>query len=73
MLLTVRIVKAALDARAYLSGALIANTQVYVLDSSGSPAPIGVPGELFLAGVGLAIGYWNRPALTARTFPSESF
>ncbi|HEY7076991.1 MAG TPA: condensation domain-containing protein [Solirubrobacteraceae bacterium] len=49
-------------------GAPIANTRAYVLDRHGRPAPIGVPGELYLAGAGLARGYLNDPELTARSF-----
>jgi amino acid adenylation domain-containing protein len=46
----------------------IANTRVYVLEPSGAPAPIGVAGELCIAGEGVARGYRNRPELTAEKF-----
>ncbi len=51
----------------------IANTQVYVLDTSGSLAPIGVPGELVIGGDGLAQGYFGRPELTAEKFIPNPF
>jgi len=49
-------------------GRPITNVRTYVLDARGRPAPIGIPGELYLAGTGLALGYLNRPALTAERF-----
>jgi amino acid adenylation domain-containing protein len=51
-------------------GRPIANTRVYVLQPSGAPAPIGVAGELCIAGEGVARGYRNLPELTAEKFVS---
>jgi Phosphopantetheine attachment site/AMP-binding enzyme len=54
-------------------GRPISNTQVYVLDRNQSPSPIGVPGELHIAGHGLARGYWNQPDLTREKFVPNPF
>jgi natural product biosynthesis luciferase-like monooxygenase protein len=54
-------------------GRPIANTQIYILDRCLHPVPIGVPGDLFIAGDGVAAGYYNRPELTAERFIGDPF
>lgn len=51
----------------------IDNTQVYILDDRFEPVSIGIPGELYIGGVGLARGYLNRPGLTAEKFIPNPF
>ena len=54
-------------------GRPIANTQVHVLDGAGQLAPIGVPGELWIGGAGVALGYHRRAELTAERFTADRF
>ena len=54
-------------------GSPIANTQIYILDKNNKPLPIGVPGELCIAGEGVGKGYLNRPELTAEKFVTNPF
>jgi amino acid adenylation domain-containing protein len=54
-------------------GKPIANTTVYILDAQSNLCPIGVPGELCIGGVGVTLGYWNRPELTAERFIPDPF
>ena len=54
-------------------GRPIANTQVFVLDAAMNVSPIGVPGELFIAGDGVARGYLDRPELTSERFVPNPF
>jgi len=54
-------------------GRPIANTRIYILDSSRSPVPIGVPGELYTSGDGVTNGYLNRDDLTKDVFVANPF
>ncbi|WP_375443148.1 amino acid adenylation domain-containing protein [uncultured Nostoc sp.] len=61
------------DNLAPVIGCAIANTKVYILDKHLQPVPIGVPGELYISGDGLARGYLNHPDLSAESFIYHSF
>ena len=52
-------------------GSPIANTRIEILDAALRRMPIGVPGELHIGGEGVALGYWDRPELTAQRFVTD--
>ncbi len=54
-------------------GVPMANQLAYVLDQRGLPTPVGIPGELYLGGVGVGWGYRGRPDLTAEKFVPNPF
>ncbi|HEU0173648.1 MAG TPA: amino acid adenylation domain-containing protein, partial [Blastocatellia bacterium] len=54
-------------------GRPISNTQIYILDQRRQPSPIGVTGEIYIGGAGVAQGYLNRPELTEERFLPDPF
>ena len=54
-------------------GQPLADLKLYILDPQGEPAPLGVAGEMFVAGAGVAPGYLNRPELSAQRFVRDAF
>jgi amino acid adenylation domain-containing protein len=63
----------AADARTIPIGKAVSNTTIYILDRALQPVPLGVPGELYTGGDGLARGYLNQPALNAEKFIPNHF
>src|SRR5262249_116141 len=54
-------------------GRPISNTRIYTVGKTGALQPIGVPGEIWIGGAGVALGYANRPELTAERFVPDRF
>lgn len=61
------------DAKTVPIGRPLSNSQAYILDRRMQPVPVGVPGDLYLGGDGLAKGYWRRPEITAERFLPSPF
>ena len=62
-----------LENRGSVIGVPIADLSLYILDSGFEPSPYGVPGEIYVGGMGVSRGYLNRSALTAERFIPDPF
>jgi amino acid adenylation domain-containing protein len=54
-------------------GRPVSNAQVYLLDEHANLVPVGMVGEIYIGGEGVALGYWNRPELTTQRFIPDPF
>ncbi|HEX9935555.1 MAG TPA: amino acid adenylation domain-containing protein, partial [Longimicrobium sp.] len=70
---TARLCGAEGEASGAAIGKPVSNTRVYLLDAHGGPVPVGVAGELYVGGAGVARGYLGRPQLTADRFVPDPF
>lgn len=59
--------------KSFSIGRPISNTQVYILNNALQPVPLGVSGNLYISGIGVTRGYWNKPELTAEKFIENPF
>jgi amino acid adenylation domain-containing protein len=66
-------VKQVSDDKTVPIGKPIANSTLFILNPEMQPVPVGVPGEIYVGGDGLAVGYWERPELTAEKFVRHPF
>ncbi|MDP6799043.1 MAG: amino acid adenylation domain-containing protein [SAR202 cluster bacterium] len=62
-----------LDRRRSLIGEPLPDLRLYIVDRFGNPSPLGVPGEIWVGGDGVARGYLHRPQLTAQKFTADPF
>jgi len=54
-------------------GRPLSNSKIYILDAHRQPVPVGVPGQVYISGKGVARGYWNQPEKTAERFTADWF
>jgi amino acid adenylation domain-containing protein len=61
------------DATTVPIGRPVTNAHVYLLDNRAEPVPIGMKGEIYIGGDGVALGYWNRPELNSQCFIQDPY